>query len=150
MSIFIIHLSSEVKLTVWRNVDGFIYFSLKVVYMNHHIFNFLLDIYMLTSRNFFSLSIQPYILIIFFYIQTKGLSFICHKSQQQRPTLKRWSTRKIGIYTCLRTLYKSLSIITRSWLKRVNGSRIINQALISPRSFNLYILDIVFYLFHYL
>ena len=145
-----IHLSYKVILSTWCNVDGFTYYiSEHTTYIGPSHFQFPLLIFIcLHQKNFFHCQLNhTFSLFSFMYTNKRSFSsihiHILHKSQQQRPTLKRWSTRKIGIWThVFCTHYDhftstikvslSLSIITGSWLKRANGSRIINQALISP------------------
>ena len=99
---------------------------------NLHIFNFPFDIYMLAPTNFFHCQFNhTFSLFSFIYKQRDFLSYtISHNNKGLH--LRGDHQKDRYIYTCLCILYVSLSIITRSWLKRVNGSRIINQALISP------------------
>jgi hypothetical protein len=105
-------LSYKVNSSTWCNVDGFTYYISKHrIYIGPSHFQFPLLIFMcLHQENFFHCQLNhTFSLFSFIYTNKRSLSsllytthflsHILHKSQQQRPTLKRWSTRKIGIWT---------------------------------------------------
>ena len=99
-------MSYKVILKTWCNVDGFTYYiSEHTTYIGPSHFQFPLLIFIcLHQKNFFHCQLNhTFSLFSFMYTNKRSRSsahiHILHKSQQQRPTLKRWSTRKIGIWT---------------------------------------------------